>query len=58
MEYYAAKKRDENLPFATAWMDLEGVAKSLSHVRFFERVFAKWNKSDREKLILYDITYM
>ena len=41
MEYYAAKKRDENLPFATAWMDLEGVAKSLSHVRFFERVFAK-----------------
>ena len=41
MEYYAAEKRDENLPFATAQMDLEGVAKSLSHVRLFERVFAK-----------------
>ena len=58
MEYYAAEKRDENLPFATAQMDLEGVAKSLSHVRLFERVFAKWNKSDRERLILYDITYI
>ena len=39
-------------------MDLEGVAKSLSHVWLFERVFAKGNKPDRERLILYDITYM
>ena len=25
MEYYSAIKNNENLPFATAWMDLEGI---------------------------------
>ena len=25
MEYYSAIKKNENLPFATVWMDLEGV---------------------------------
>ena len=25
MEYYSAKKENEILPFATIWMDLEGI---------------------------------
>ena len=25
MEYYSTIKRNETLPFATAWMDLEGI---------------------------------
>ena len=25
MEYYAAIKKDEIMPFATTWMDLEGI---------------------------------
>ena len=25
MEYYTAIKRNENLPFAATWMDLEGI---------------------------------
>ena len=45
MEYYTAIKKNEILPFAATWMDLEGY-------------YAKWNKSDRERQILYDITYM
>ena len=42
MEYYSARRKNEILPFATIWMDLENI---------------KWNKSDRERWILYDITY-
>ena len=44
MEYYSAIKK-ENLTF---WynMDESGV------------YFAKWNKSDRERQIPYDFTYM
>ena len=33
------------LPFAVTWMDLEGI-------------MLKWSKSDKERKILYDITYM
>ena len=42
MEYYSAGRKNEILPFAAIWMDLENT---------------KWNKSDRERQILYDITY-
>ena len=38
MEYYSARRKNEILPFATIWMDLENI---------------KWNKSDRERWILY-----
>ena len=41
MEYYAATKRNEILPFATAWMELEVY-------------YAKRNKSIRERQLLYD----
>ena len=44
MEYYSAIKKNEILPFAATWMDLEGIMLS--------------EKSDRERQILYDITYM
>ena len=43
MEYYSAIKKNEPMPFATTWMDLESVILS---------------KSDREGEILYDIPYM
>ena len=44
VEYYSAIKKNEILPYAAAWMDLEGIM--LSEI------------SDRERQILYDITYM
>ena len=44
MEYYPAIKKKEILPFSATWMDLEGIMLR--------------NKSDRERQILYDITYM
>ena len=28
MEYYSAIKKNENLPFATTWIDLEGITLS------------------------------
>ena len=45
VEYYSAIKRNEIMPFAAIWMDLEIII--LSEV-----------KSDRERKIPYDITYM
>ena len=44
IDYYSALKRKEILTQATTWMDLEGID--------------KWNKSDRERQILYDINYV
>ena len=44
MEYYSAIKNNEILPFATVWIDLEGLM--LSAI------------SQTEKDILYVITYM
>ena len=41
---YSAIKRNEILPFATTWMDLEGIVPSEI-------------SSDRERQILYGITY-
>ena len=43
MEYYSDIKKDEILPFATTWMDMEGIMLS-------EKV--------RERRIMYVITYM
>ena len=45
MEYYVAERKKELLPFATAWMDLDG-----EH-------YAKWNKPGGETQIPYDLTY-
>ena len=44
-EYYSAIKKNEIMPFAATWMELEIIM--LSKV-----------KSDRERQISYDITYM
>ena len=44
MEYYSAIKRNEIVPFAATWMDLEGI--TLSEI------------SQTERQILYDVTYV
>ena len=46
MEYYLAIRKKELLPFAATQMDFEGII--LSEISF----------SDRERYMLYDITYM
>ena len=43
MEYYSVIKKNEIMPFATTWVDLEMIILS---------------KSDRERQIPYEITYM
>ena len=45
VEYYLAIKKNEILSFVITWMNLEGI-------------MVKWNKSDRERQIPYDFTYM
>ena len=44
VEYYSAIKKNEMMPFAATCMQLE--------------IITKWSKSDRERQIPYDITYM
>ena len=44
IEYYLAVRNKETLPFSTTWTKRE--------------YFAKWDKSDRERQILYDLTHM
>ena len=44
MEYYSVIKRNEILPFATAWMDLEGIMPS------------EISQSEKEKY--HDFTYI
>ena len=44
LEYYSALKKNENLPYAKTWIDFEDITLS--------------EKSDRERQILYVITYM
>ena len=46
MEYYLAIRKKDLLPFAATQMDFEGII--LSEISF----------SDRERYMLYDITYM
>ena len=43
MQYYSAMKKNETLPLAATWMDLENILNEMP---------------DRERQILYDITYM
>ena len=43
MQYYSAMKKNETLPLAATWMDLENILNEMS---------------DREIQILYDITYV
>ena len=45
MEYYAAVKKKETIPFATTWVDLE-------------IIIIRWNKSVWKRQIPYDLTYM
>ena len=44
-EYYSALKKNETMPFAATWMDLEIIIPSEV-------------KSERDRQIPYDITYM
>ena len=44
MEFYAAERKKELLPFATAWMELESI-------------YAKWNKPGSEGQIPYDLAF-
>ena len=44
VEYYAAMKKNKIMPFAATWMELE--------------THSKWSKSERERQIPYDITYI
>ena len=46
MEYYSAIKKNE-------W--IFAICRHMDGLRGY---YAKWNKSDRERQILYDITYM
>ena len=45
MEYYSAIKKNEILPFATTWMELEGI------------MLSEINQS-RERQVSYDFTHM
>ena len=46
MEYYSAMKRNEILPFATAWMDLEGI--TLSEI----------SQSEKDKYYMISLIYV
>ena len=46
MEYYSAIKKNEIIPFAATWMDLEII------------ILSEVSQSGRERQISYDITYM
>ena len=52
MEYYSAIKK-EKMPFATTWMELDVLRKRKTNEVKLEKA-----KSERERQIPYDITYM
>ena len=45
MECYLAMRKKESLPFLVTWMETWWL-------------YAKWNKSERERPVLYNITYI
>ena len=45
MECYSAIKKNEIMPSAATWMDAE-------------TIIPKWSKSNRERQVLYENTYM
>ena len=45
MEYYAAERKKELLPFVTAWVDLESI------------MLSAISQAVKDKLIPYDLTY-
>ena len=49
MEFYAAERKKELLPFATAWMELESIMLSeISQVRAIDLTF-NWNIINKRK---------
>ena len=46
IEYYSAIKKNEILPFATTWKDLEGI------------MLSELNQTEKYKYDKYDFTYM
>ena len=49
MEFYAAERKKELIPFATAWMELESIMLSeISQVRAIDLTF-NWNIINKRK---------
>ena len=45
MEYYSVIKKDEILPFATTWMDLEGI------------MLSEISQTEKDKYCMISLTY-
>ena len=46
MEYYSAIKKNENLPFAATWMDLEGI------------MLSEISQMEKDKYYMISLTYV
>ena len=53
-QWNTTQQKECNFAFATTWMDLEVIM----HSGVNQRKTNQWSKSDRERQILYVITYM